>query len=118
MTDSMTEKSKQGQKLILVVDDSATVRYAVCGILRRLEFRVVEAEDGDEALKLLDEEIPDLVILDIHMPVKGGIETLQEMRARPACRDIPVFILTSSAGATYVKQAVALGSAATSSNPN
>ena len=98
----MTDAAKLAQKLILVVDDSATVRYAVCAILQRIGFRVAEAEDGDCALKLMKEETPDLVILDIHMPVKDGIQTLQEIRAEPASRDLPVFILTTSTN--YVKK--------------
>ena len=105
----MTEKAKQARKLVLVVDDSATVRHAVCGILERLELRVAEAEDGDGALKAMANEKPDLVILDIHMPVKGGIETLKEMRAHLGYTHIPVFILTSAAGSSYVEQAVAHG---------
>ena len=105
----MTDKAKQARKLILVVDDSATVRHAVCGILKRLAFRVAEAEDGDGALKVIEDEKPDLVILDIHMPVKGGIETLQEIRAHPGYTHLPVFILTSAAGPSYVEQAVAHG---------
>ena len=62
------------QSTVLLVDDSAVVRHSVSILLSKIGFRVVEAEDGKEALRHIADEPPTLVILDIHMPVKGGFD--------------------------------------------
>ena len=98
----------KGAGRVLVVDDSAIVRHTVTEILKRLGCETLEAEDGEAALGLLDAEPVDVVILDIHMPVKGGFETLEELRADPRFAELPVFILTSSADQSFVRKAASL----------
>jgi CheY-like chemotaxis protein len=65
--------------VILVIDDSAEFRNLLREALTREGYDVVEAADGQEGLRLFDECRPDLVLLDIIMPEKDGIETLREM---------------------------------------
>ncbi len=65
---------------ILVIDDEAPLRSLVREILEREGHTVVDAEDGDGGLRLFRERLPDLVITDIIMPGKEGIETIQELR--------------------------------------
>jgi CheY-like chemotaxis protein len=105
--DDMNPDTLRGKR-VLVVDDSAIVRHTVVGILQSLGFDPEEADDGKTALAALQKGVPDAVILDIHMPGKGGFETLTEMRADERFAQVPVFILTSSADMAFVRKAASL----------
>jgi len=96
------------QPCVLVVDDSSVVRYTVASIIKSMGYAVVEASDGKEVLTMVDEHQPDLVILDIHMPEKGGIETLAELRAHSRYARLPVIVLTASAEPAIVRQVARL----------
>src|SRR5512139_3702191 len=65
---------------VLIVDDEASIRMALQGILEDEGYRVTLAEDGLDALSHLQKEIPDLVLLDIWMPRLDGLDTLQRMK--------------------------------------
>ena len=67
-------------RTIMIVDDEASIRTSLEGVLEDEGFKVVCAGDGHEALKTMEEEMPDLVLLDIWMPGIDGIETLKRMR--------------------------------------
>jgi DNA-binding response OmpR family regulator len=77
---------------VLVVDDEPMVREVVVSYLERDGFRVSEASDGVSALRSVLEDPPDLVVLDIMLPVADGLEVLGEIRKR---KDIPVILLTA-----------------------
>ena len=64
----------------MIVDDEPSIRTSLQGVLEDEGFKVVSASDGHEALKTIEEEVPDLVLLDIWMPGIDGIETLKRMR--------------------------------------
>lgn len=86
---------------ILVVDDDAELRHLVGFALRQDGHQTVEAGDGGEALEVFASEKPDLVILDVNMPVMNGFDALREIRTRA---DTPVMMLTvRSAEADQVK---------------
>lgn len=77
--------------MILVVDDDPTVRMIAVEILTTAGHQVVEAADGDEALKLVAGNAFDLVVLDMLMPNKDGLETIVELRrARPQIRILAI----------------------------
>ena len=67
----------------LIVDDSKIVRKITGKILMSLGYSLSEAEDGQQALIACDEKLPDLIMLDWHMPVMNGLEFLKAFRARP-----------------------------------
>lgn len=67
---------------ILIVDDDPTVRLIAGELLRSEDHAIVEAEDGDEALKIVASMAVDLVVLDMLMPNKDGLETIVELRRR------------------------------------
>jgi CheY-like chemotaxis protein len=84
------------------------VRHTVVEILKSLGCEPHEAEDGQAAIDLLQQQPVDVIILDLHMPVKDGFETLEELRADSRFAELPVFILTSSSEHSFVRKAAAL----------
>jgi DNA-binding response OmpR family regulator len=83
-----------GEK-ILVVDDEPGVVKLVSVVLAREGYEVIGAFDGEEALKRLAEEKPDLVVLDIAMPGMDGWEVCTRIKENPKHKDIPVIMLTA-----------------------
>ena len=77
---------------VLVVDDEPIVREVVVSYLRREGYRTLEAGDGDSARRLLEEEPPNLVVLDLMLPGTGGLELCRWIRARS---ELPVIMLTA-----------------------
>ena len=80
---------------ILVVDDEPQVRLLVARVLRQAGHAVVEADDGDTGLRAVRAEVPDLVLLDLHMPGMDGQTFLERLRADPRTVDVPVVVLTA-----------------------
>ena len=82
------------RRRVLVVDDEDRIREILRGYLEQDDFEVVEARDGDEALRLARELAPDVVVLDVMMPGRDGIEVLRELRTTS---DMYVILLTAKA---------------------
>lgn len=80
---------------ILLVDDEAAQREVIAYNLAALGYRVIEAGDGEEAMHLVAEEAPDLIILDWMMPNLSGIEVCRRLRASPITRAIPIIMLSA-----------------------
>jgi DNA-binding response OmpR family regulator len=85
------------KKLILVVDDDPDLVEAVSMKLEAKKFRVAKAYDGVEAMDRINEEKPDLVILDVMMPRKNGWDVCEEIKNSDALKDIAVVLLTAVA---------------------
>ena len=94
---------------ILVVDDSVTVRKVTSRILRRQGYRVLTAKDGIEALKVMQEEIPAVILLDIEMPRMDGFEVATRVRASGDLKEIPIVMITSRTGEKHRQRAMELG---------
>jgi CheY-like chemotaxis protein len=84
-------------KKILVVEDNQVNRELVREMLEGSDFQVFEAENGLEALHLLPKTHPDLVLLDIQMPVLDGMSTIRQLREKPQYATLPVLALTAYA---------------------
>jgi two-component system alkaline phosphatase synthesis response regulator PhoP/two-component system response regulator VicR len=84
-------------KKILVVDDERPIVRLVQVNLEHAGYEVVTAYDGKEALEKVEQEKPDLIILDVMMPQMDGFEVMQRLQANPKTRDIPVIMLTAKA---------------------
>ena len=84
-------------KKILAVDDERHIVRLIQVNLERAGYEVVTAYDGREALKKIEDEHPDMVVLDVMMPYMDGLETLKHIRANPATRSLPVIMLTAKA---------------------
>lgn len=82
------------QEKILVVDDNVAVRRLTREVLERAGYEVLEACDGVEALRKIEETMPDLVILDIEMPVMDGFAVVTQLRANPRFASLPVLAFT------------------------
>lgn len=82
-------------KKILVVDDEVHIVQVVAIKLRNNGFEVITAENGAEGLELAIQERPDLIVSDFQMPVMSGLEMIENLRAKPETRDIPVVMLTA-----------------------
>jgi CheY-like chemotaxis protein len=88
----------QWRKVVLVVDDSLTVRKALASTLEKNEYRVVLAEDGSHALARLNEAVPDLVLLDITMPWMDGYQVCKTIKEKALTRKVPVIMLSGKDG--------------------
>jgi CheY-like chemotaxis protein len=92
---AILEKYCQRQGKILLVEDDEPTRETTRDLVVRHGFAVVEAANGREALDRLAEGLPDLILLDLLMPEMDGFEFLDEVRRRPAWRNVPVIVLTA-----------------------
>lgn len=80
--------------IILVVDDDPPMRAIIDIMLRREGYDVVQAEDGHDALQLLETITPDALIIDVMMPRMDGLTLCRELRTRPQTQKLPVLILS------------------------
>ncbi len=94
---------------ILIVEDEEALLTILSSKLKREEYDVVSAKDGEEGLSKLREERPDLVLLDIIMPKLSGLELLEIMYNDATLRDIPVIIISNSGQPVEIERAKALG---------
>lgn len=94
---------------ILVVEDDQDLNNAYCIILRHEGHEVVEAFDGKEALEKLTDFEPDLILLDLLMPVMGGLEFMQKWQGKSKRRDAKVLIFTNMENSPEVAEAYKLG---------
>ena len=94
-------------KLILIVDDVSELRQLFKSMLDGSGARVVQASDGEEALKLIAEQAIDLILLDMHMPVRDGLSTLRALRQMG--NQVPVIALTADVQAEKHQEIVAAG---------
>lgn len=94
---------------VLSVDDSKTIRMIVKKAFKAFDCTISEAENGELGLKAAEKEKPDLIILDITMPVMTGVEMLSKLKENSDLKDIPVIMLTAESGKENVVQIVKMG---------
>ncbi len=104
-----TQVSDRDVPLVMVVDDSLTMRKVTGRILERHNFEVTVARDGVEALERLEERVPDLMLLDIEMPRMDGYELATAMRADPRYQQVPIVMITSRSGDKHRQRAFEIG---------
>jgi chemosensory pili system protein ChpA (sensor histidine kinase/response regulator) len=105
----VTRDKTDRRTFVLVVDDSITVRRVTQRLLERNGMRVLTARDGLDAVALLAEHVPDIILLDIEMPRMDGYEVAAHVRADPRLRDIPIIMITSRVGEKHRARAIELG---------
>ncbi|CAM5314844.1 Sensor histidine kinase RcsC [Rhodanobacter lindaniclasticus] len=99
----------QVRPMVMVVDDSITMRKVAGRVLERHGYEVGTAKDGVDALEKLHERVPDLMLLDIEMPRMDGYELATLMKADPRLRDVPIIIITSRSGDKHRQRAFDIG---------
>ena len=104
----MSEIRKNNKKRILAVDDAAIILQRITNTLEEY-YSVITVNSGVRALKFLEIEKPDLILLDIRMAPKDGFETLREIRSMEGRADIPVIMLTGVEDSSFVMEGFKLG---------
>ena len=94
---------------ILLVEDNEMNRDMLSRRLARKGFEVLLAVDGEQAVTMTVAELPDLVLLDMNLPLKDGWSAAREIRADPRCRGIPIIALTAHAMSDDRDRALAAG---------
>ncbi|MCP4621718.1 MAG: response regulator [Bradyrhizobium sp.] len=96
-------------KTCLVVDDSSVIRKIASRILEDMNFRILEAEDGAQALEICRRELPDAVLLDWNMPVMDGFEFMTHLRQLPGGDQPKVVFCTTENGIDHISKALHAG---------
>jgi chemosensory pili system protein ChpA (sensor histidine kinase/response regulator) len=94
---------------IMVIDDSITIRKVTSRMLERNNFVVMSAKDGVDAVNQLQEQKPDLMLMDIEMPRMDGYELATHVRNNPDLKDIPIIMITSRTGQKHRQRAENIG---------
>ena len=85
------------RKCVLVVEDNATIGGLLVALLREEGYRALRAWDGREAMKMARDRKPDLIVLDLSLPYRDGVEVLHELRANEDTAQAPIVIVSSAA---------------------
>lgn len=104
-------------KKVLIVDDEPNIVISLEFLMKREGFEVSIARDGEEALRKVEESLPDLILLDVMMPKKSGYEVCQQLRATPAHAGIKIIMLTAKGRDTEVAKGLDLGADAYMTKP-
>lgn len=96
---------------VLLVEDSKAIQQMYRNKLTIEQFQVITADDGMQAIKLLAQEKPDLVLLDLMMPVMDGFKVLQVIKTDPRLSNIPVLVFSAKGQPDEVEKALNLGAA-------
>ena len=107
--EAQLERVDDGVTSVLVVDDSVTVRKVTTRLLERNGMEVRTAKDGIDALEVLQDHIPDVVLLDIEMPRMDGFEVATQMRHHSVLKDVPIIMITSRTGDKHKERAMSIG---------
>ena len=107
--EAQLESANDGITSVLVVDDSVTVRKVTTRLLERNGMEVRTAKDGIEALEVLQDHIPDVVLLDIEMPRMDGFEVATQMRHHSVLKNVPIIMITSRTGDKHKERAMSIG---------
>ncbi len=99
----------RSRRTVIIADDEPSVRLLVQATIGADDYNVVEACDGDEAWALIQEHRPSLVLLDVRMPGRTGLEILSAIRSDPSLAGTKVIILTASALGTDMTAGLAAG---------
>lgn len=96
---------------IMIVDDQVSVRTMLRDLVEHAGFASIVAENGAEGVEKANEHKPDLIIMDLMMPVKNGLEAAREIKALPELKDIPILFLTARGQAEDEARSLEAGAA-------
>lgn len=104
----MTEKDSQ-HRTVLIVEDAEDARYFMRLELEQLGYRVLEAENGAKAVEVAAQERPDIILMDLSLPVMDGIAATSKIRATDGLRSVPVIAVTAHQETDFRADAKAAG---------
>ncbi|WP_340150416.1 response regulator [uncultured Sneathiella sp.] len=107
--DEVREANVNMSHTVLVVEDEPNIVLSLQFILRQAGFTVRVARDGDQALRAIDDYVPNLVILDIMLPKQDGFAVCEAIRANAACRNVKIIMLSAKSREADKERALALG---------
>ncbi len=93
----------------LVVEDEPNIVLSLQFIMRQLGFTVRVASDGEQALRAIEDYIPDIVLLDIMLPKQDGFSVCEQIRRNPACQNLKIIMLSAKSRDADREKAIALG---------
>jgi two-component system cell cycle response regulator DivK len=96
-------------RTILYVEDNEYNRKIVRQLLSRTSYRLIEAVDGEAGVALAKSEKPDLILMDVQLPKRSGLDATKALRADPETKDIPIVVITSFALSGDRERAAAAG---------
>lgn len=104
-----TSAAKDKIPTVMIVDDSITVRKVTERLLKRYEYNIITAKDGVDALTVMIEQIPDIMLLDVEMPRMDGYELATTMRNDTRLNEVPIIMITSRTGDKHRQRALDIG---------
>ena len=104
----MTEKDSQ-HKTVLIVEDSEDARYFMRLELEQLGYRIVEADNGEKAVEVAERERPDIILMDLSLPIMDGIAATEKIRACDGFKTVPVIAVTAHQETDFRADAKAAG---------
>ncbi len=85
------------EKKVLIVEDEETIQRFLKDVLEKVGYKIIIAGDGEQGVQLASKEKPDLILMDVQMPIKNGLEATHEIKGNPLTNNIPVIALTALA---------------------
>ena len=104
-------------KSVLVVDDEPNIVLSLEYLMKRLGYEVYLARDGEEALTLIEQKAPDLVLLDVLIPKRDGYDVCQATRSNPALDKVRIVMVTAKGREVEIEKGLALGADAYLTKP-
>lgn len=102
-------KKKKDKVKILIVDDEPNIVRTLKDRLEMNEYDIITASNGQEGLERAIKDLPDIILLDVIMPLMDGLEMLEALRRRPECADIAVIMLTARSQTQDIARAKSCG---------
>jgi DNA-binding response OmpR family regulator len=106
-----------GPGKVLIVDDEANIVTSLEFLMRKCNYEVRVARDGEEALRLAQEFLPDLLLLDVMMPRCDGFEVCRRLRSNPATRGVRILMLSAHGRGAEIDRGLAVGADAYVTKP-
>jgi len=104
-------------RTILIIDDSVSILFYLSMLLRRLEYNVVTARNAEDAIQIMEQSVPAIVLTDIFLPTMSGINLMKRMKESPLWKAIPIIVLTTESDPGMKDTCMRLGCAAYLSKP-
>ena len=104
-------------KSVLVVDDEPNIVLSLEYLMKRLGYEVYLARDGEEALTIIEQKAPDLVLLDVMIPKRDGYDVCQATRSNPALDKVRIVMVTAKGREVEIEKGLALGADAYLTKP-